>query len=127
MWRDLLRALSVRLEIIPKPAYEFRFMDQHPTPDQVPDGRIVVVRGANYNKWACLRCPGQCGNRLQLSLNPSQRPRWTIEIDWLNRPSIQPSILQIGACNAHFWIKHGNVQWCADSDCCQKQSNSQSA
>ena len=117
MWRDLLLALSVRLGLVPKPAFNLRFIDRHPTPDQVRDGQIVVVRGLEHHKWACFRCPGGCGSRLQLSLNPSRRPRWAIDADWLNRPSIQPSILQTGACGAHFWIERGNVRWCADSEC----------
>jgi Family of unknown function (DUF6527) len=117
MWRDFLRSLSVHLGFIPKPAFGLRFMDRHPTLDQVPDGQIVVVRGLEHHKWACLRCPGGCGNRLQLSLSPSRRPRWSIAADWLNRPSIEPSILQAGACGVHFWIERGNVRWCADSKC----------
>jgi hypothetical protein len=117
MLRNIIRSLAVRLGFIAKPVFEIRFMDRHPTPDQVQDGQIVVVRGVEHHKWACFRCPGGCGNRLQLSLVPTRRPRWTIRRDWLNRPSVHPSVLQTGACGAHFWIANGTVIWCEDSRC----------
>jgi len=66
-------------------------------------------------KWACLRCPGGCGEILLLSLNPTGRPRWTAAIDWLGRPTVQPSVKQLDGCRCHFWIRCGMVEWCSDS------------
>lgn len=117
MWKRIIRALAVRLGAIEKPDFVLRFVDEHPAPEQLRHGEIVVVRGKEHHKWACLRCPGGCGNRLQLSLNPSRRPRWTIESDWLERATLDPSVRQIGACGAHFWLQKGIVRWCADSTC----------
>jgi hypothetical protein len=117
MWRDILRRLLVRTGFIEQPKFTVRYVERHPTPDQVPIGEILVVRGVTHAKWACFRCPGECGNRFQLSLNPLQRPRWTISTDWLNRPSIEPSVLQVMGCQAHFWVRGGHLYWCEDSGC----------
>jgi len=117
MWRGMLRALAIRLGAIEKPDFVLRFVDQHPTPEQLRHGVILVVRGADHHKWACLRCPGKCGNRLQLSLSPKRHPLWTVFSDWLGRATLNPSVRQIGACGAHFWIEKGTVRWCSDSTC----------
>jgi hypothetical protein len=117
MWRDLARQALILLRFIDSPQYRVEYWDRQPKPDQLPDGLVVVVEGDTHPKWACLRCPGGCGNRFQLPLNPARRPRWSVSRDWLNRPSIDPSVLQRGACGAHFWITGGRVLWCADSMC----------
>ncbi|WP_246628708.1 DUF6527 family protein [Methylomagnum ishizawai] len=90
-------------------------MDRHPKPDELPPGLLVVVKDGGYLKWACFRCPGGCGEKLQLSLNPSRRPRWTVGLDWLRRPTLTPSVHQFNACRCHFVLKNGIVNWCRDS------------
>lgn len=74
--------------------------------------RIILVEDEGVQKWACLACPGGCGTRISLSLNPNRRPRWTILSDWLERPTVSPSVHQKNACGCHFWIKRGKVEWC---------------
>ncbi|WP_394356857.1 DUF6527 family protein [Shumkonia mesophila] len=115
MWRDLLRQTLVLLRLIRRPDFVAHVSKRHPTPDEMLTGVIVVVQDGRHQKWACLRCPGGCGERLQLSLNPTRRPHWAITLDWLRRPSVTPSVRQLTACRCHFWIKDGIVEWCADS------------
>jgi len=115
MWCDILRWVLVNLRLIRPPDLVARLSDRHPSPDELPAGLLVVVQDAGRQKWACLRCPGGCGDRLQLSLNAARRPRWAIALDWLRRPSVTPSVHQLTACRCHFWIKGGMVEWCADS------------
>lgn len=115
MWRDILRRALVRSRLIEAPDFTVKFVDRHPTPAEIPERVLVVVRGSDHPKWACFRCPGGCGNRFQLSLNPERRPRWEVAADWLNRATVSPSVLQTNACRAHFWVRRGRVEWCADS------------
>lgn len=122
MWRDMLRDVLVWVNVIERPAFTVRYVARHPSPSQVRDGEIVVVQGGEHAKWACFRCPGGCENRFQLSLNPKLRPRWAVTTDWLNRPSVEPSVLQTTGCRAHFWVRHGRVQWCKDSLCIPKNN-----
>jgi hypothetical protein len=115
MWRELLRSFLVRTGAVRRPDLVARIMERHPTPDELPPGLIVVVQDGDRQKWACFRCPGGCGVKLQLSLNPTRRPRWAVGLDWLRRPSLSPSVHQQNACRCHFWVKRGTVEWCADS------------
>lgn len=115
MWRDMLRRLLVLLRAVPRPDLVVRAMHRHPNPQEIADGMVIVVQDGPRQKWACLRCPGGCGEKLQLSLHPSRHPRWTLTVDWLHRPSTTPSVRQLNACRCHFWIEKGMVVWCADS------------
>lgn len=115
MFIDILRQILVRSHIIRKPQLTIVWVDKHPTPSELMDGTIVVVRGATGSKWACFRCPGGCGSRFQLPLNPTRRPSWSISSDWLNRATLSPSVRQTNACRAHFIVEKGDVHWCSDS------------
>ena len=125
MWRDAVRWLFVRLRLVRRPDLVGRIIDRHPTPEELPEGKLVMVRDGNRNKWACLRCPGRCGEKLQLALSSSRHPRWCVRLDWLGRPSVSPSIRQLNDCRCHFWIEGGTVHWCADSGQHQPDSTPQ--
>ena len=114
-WRDLLSRILIDLGVIPRPHLYGRIMDRHPTPDELREGILVLVKDSGHLKWACFRCPCGCGEKLQLSLNPSRRPRWIVTFDSFLRPTVSPSIHQLNACQCHFWIKRGMIQWCRDS------------
>ncbi|APR51152.1 hypothetical protein CA223_18985 [Sphingomonas koreensis] len=115
MWANVLRRCLAVVGIIQRPDLAARIMNRHPNPEELPPGTVVIVKDGRVEKWACLRCPGGCGEKLMLSLNQARRPRWSVSLDWLCRPSITPSINQLNACGCHFWIKDGAVEWCRDS------------
>lgn len=125
-WRELtrrgllachgpLRWLLIHTRRISRPDLVMLVMDRHPKPDDLIPGRLVVVQDGPVQKWACFRCPCGCGARMQLSLNPTRRPRWSVSADWLRRPTVAPSVHQRDGCRAHFWIRKGRVEWCGDS------------
>ena len=114
MWHNGFRRLLVKVGIIRRPDLVGRLMDRHPNPDELP-GLLVIVKDGGHLKWACFRCPGGCGEKLQLSLNQARRPRWTVRLDWLQRPTVTPSVHQLNACRCHFVLKAGVVNWCEDS------------
>lgn len=66
------------------------------------------VRGG-YPKWAHLVCP-KCGEHIQLQ-TAQARTRWAVHIDWLNRPTVAPSIWETQSCGAHFFIRKGALVW----------------
>jgi hypothetical protein len=88
------------------------FRANHPDAAGVKDHELVVVGTRDVTKWACLRCPGGCGNLISLSLNPQRRPRWHVLTDYWTRPSVSPSVHQTNDCGCHFWIRRGKVEWC---------------
>jgi hypothetical protein len=112
--RDVVRQGLVWLRLIQKPDVLGRVTSTHPTPVRLGEGELYMVGSPDHWKWACLRCPGGCGEILLLSLNPLGRPCWTTSIDWLGRPTVQPSIKQLDGCRCHFWIWGGMVEWCTD-------------
>lgn len=83
-----------------------------PNPTTVLPESLTVVESGKIKKWACLKCPGGCGEVISLSLNPNQRPRWSVAEDFWSRPTVHPSVHQKNDCGCHFWIKKGQVTWC---------------
>ncbi|WP_291079131.1 DUF6527 family protein [Hyphomonas sp.] len=88
--------------------------------DRFPKGQpeakreLVIVGDQEIQKWACMTCPGGCGERIALSLNPNRRPRWKVTLDKVRRPTITPSVHQTNSCGCHFWVKKGKIEWCKD-------------
>ncbi|MEJ0098512.1 MAG: DUF6527 family protein [Pseudomonadota bacterium] len=113
MFRGIVRAILVAIRAIPRPDLIARVIQQHPTPQQVSPGVLTLVIDAGHQKWACFRCPCGCNDRIQLSLNPNRRPRWSVRMDWLHRPTVSPSVNQTTGCRSHFWIRSGQIEWCA--------------
>ena len=83
-----------------------------PTTAELSDGEVVLVEDCGVQKWACLNCPGGCGEMISLSLNPKRRPGWSLLRDVWSRPSVSPSVHQTNQCGCHFWIKEGRIDWC---------------
>ena len=115
MWRTAALRLLVRLRLLRRPDLIGRTVARHPVPEELPEGELVLVQDGSRRKWACLRCPGGCGQKIQLALSPNRRPHWRVRLDWLARPSVSPSVRQLNDCRCHFWINRGAVRWCADN------------
>lgn len=90
-------------------------LPDHPDLETLPAGLLYVVGGKAYQKWAFLVCPCGCGERIMLSLAKNRRPRWQVELDWLQRPTVKPSVWQTDGCYSHFWIKKGIIHWTSDT------------
>jgi hypothetical protein len=95
-------------------SYQTKGTKRYPAPNELGDDTIYVVNDTGLEKWACFKCPGGCGEKMMLSLLRDRRPRWTVKLDWLLRPSVKPSVWQTNECGCHFCIEHGHVAWCAD-------------
>jgi len=89
---DLTRSILVFLRLIPHPDLIAKIAEEYPNPDAIITGKIILVQNGKLQKWAVLRCPGGCGEKIQLSLNSMRNPSWVVHLDRLNRPSIHPSI-----------------------------------
>ena len=85
---------------------------RHPGKTEIPAGELWLVVDGGVKKWACFGCPGGCGVQISLSLNPERRPRWKVDQDFWQRPTVSPSIHQQRTCKCHFWIRSGLIEWC---------------
>ncbi|WP_407175490.1 DUF6527 family protein [Bradyrhizobium sp. STM 3562] len=99
------------LGFIQKPRYLARYAERHPSLADLADDDFVVVKSGAYPKWACFKCPCGCGQKIALSLQKDRRPSWFVVVDWLQRPTVSPSVHQLAGCLSHFRIKRGNVEW----------------
>ncbi|WP_422057885.1 DUF6527 family protein [Sphingomonas sp.] len=107
--------LAREAKSIVRPDLVLRSIERQPAPQDLRAGVIYMVQGGGTPKWAIMRCPCGCGEKLQLSLNPIRRPRWMVHRDRLRRVSLHPSVRQTAGCFAHFWVRHGIIEWCHDS------------
>ena len=123
--KSIVISFLIFLKLIEKPHFGYKLVDEHPTDEEIEDHVIYVVGGKGYQKWAYFRCPTDKTEVIQLSLMQKHRPRWRIECDWIQRPTIHPSVRQTAGSYAHFWVKSGDVQLCADSGLCNHNAEVQ--
>ena len=97
--------LLVRLRLLESVDVTACVRARHPKPDALHPDRLIVERSDDIEKWACFQCPGECGEKIMLSISQTQMPRWRVVIDWFGRPTIEPSIRQVNECRCHFWIR----------------------
>lgn len=114
-FRALLFQVLVWLRFIRKPDLILCMVANHPTPEAMKPGILYVVGGKGFMKWAYFRCPARPDELIQLSLQPNRRPRWQVAADSWGRPTITPSVRQLEGSYAHFWVRNGQVDWCADT------------
>lgn len=86
-----------------------------PSMQDLPDvigNRLYVVGNPDKYKWAILSCPCGCGERIDVCLMPSARPRWELTLR-NGRASVSPSIwVPLDRCGSHFWIRRNQIVWC---------------
>lgn len=106
---------AIWIGLVSEPDFRVRYIDGNPIDEAVLPGMVYIVGGPGYQKWAVFRCPGHETEIIHLSLMKKRSPRWSVYVDYLGRPTIHPSVRQTEGSFAHFWIKGGAVEWCADS------------
>ena len=110
-----IRSISESMGFIRRADIVAQYVADHPNSESMRPGELYVVGNKHFQKWALFQCPCGCGDTIMLSLSAKRRPSWTVCIDWLGRPSLSPSVRQIGGCYSHFWLKQGRLKWCADT------------
>lgn len=110
-WRRFL----VFVGLARKPDLIAELVETNPSREAVNKGRMMIVGGPGYQKWAYFRCPCGCGEVLMLSLAQSRRPRWIVTVDQAGRPTLEPSVRQISGCFSHFLVQQGRIVWCEDT------------
>jgi len=82
----------------------------------VPRFRRVYLIGETDMPWsAAFLCPCGCGELVQLSLLPDDKPSWIASGATGGLASLHPSIWRIRGCRSHFFIKEGKVIWAKES------------
>ncbi len=98
-----------RLPFMARPPFLTVVVSECPSGEELRSGIVFVEIRGGHLKWVHLQCP-KCGDHIQLPLAGGQR--WSIEVDWLRRPTLAPSIWERATCGAHFFVRRGGLQWC---------------
>jgi hypothetical protein len=112
--RSIIRNVLVLLRVIERPDLVGRVQADHPSPESLKPGLLVIVKDGQIEKWVCFMCPGPCGEKVMLPLSRKRNPHWRVKLDWLNRPTIEPSVHQTNQSRCHFWVRGGKIVWCDD-------------
>jgi hypothetical protein len=74
--------------------------------------RDLVLLTEDDEPWSvAMMCPCGCGQRVELPLLLGVYPRWSLTIDELRRPTLEPSIWLREGCQAHYFVRLGKVVW----------------
>lgn len=68
-------------------------------------GVIAIVSGTTGPKWLMLRCPCGCGQVRRVSVSPTVRPSWTLQMSPGSTASLYPSVWLQQECRAHFILR----------------------
>ncbi len=80
-------------------------------PPKLPWRNLVLLRDGGEDWSISMRCPCGCGQTIELPLIKEATPRWSLNIEKGNLPTLSPSIWLHEKCRAHFFVKHGRVIW----------------
>lgn len=90
-------------------------VEQPPKGADVRHQTLYFVVSNQRPKWVLFQCPCQCGEVITLSLQAAHRPRWSLQVNALQRPTLHPSVWRDRGCNSHFWVRDGQILWCEDT------------
>ena len=96
-----------------RPRYVKRYVAD--MPDKLESETIYIVGEGGHLWFVAMKCPCNCGDIIQLSLEHDSSPRWDLSEHSDGTISLYPSIWRNKRCLAHFWINRSDVKWCEDS------------
>jgi len=76
-----------------------------------PKKKTLYIIGTMDEPWQVeMLCPCGCQDKIVLPVNNETSPRWKLNVNAANRPSLHPSIWRSKGCKAHFYLKHGRIE-----------------
>jgi len=104
LWRKLAHLVGK-----PRP---FKTIQVEDMPGSVEREALYLIGEDEMFWFAAMQCPCGCRAKIQLSLLPDDKPKWSAEVHANNTVSLHPSVWRKVGCKSHFWFKHGRVHWC---------------
>jgi hypothetical protein len=90
-------------------------------PNTLEEGKLYTVYGTKVaeeiDPSVSYLCPCGCKGYTYLPCylpgkTPRSRPSWEIILNTDNTITLSPSILDLGRCKSHYFIKNNKVEWC---------------
>jgi hypothetical protein len=94
------------------PARRVQIISGDTLPPDLPKRDLVLARDGNEDWCVGMRCPCGCGTNIELLVIDEAKPRWDIEIDGRQRPTLTPSVWVQRGCRSHFFVRSGRIVWC---------------
>jgi hypothetical protein len=86
-------------------------MSGYELPASIPRHRVVQLADGGRDWSVGMNCPCGCGDVIELLLLPTANPHWTLSLDSLKRPTLNPSVWRAVGCGSHFWVRSGRIFW----------------
>jgi len=80
-------------------------------PSRMPKRNLILVIEHKEHWCVGMTCPCGCKQRIELPLIREASPRWRLEVDKNNNPTLSPSIWLNSGCRSHFFVRAGRVIW----------------
>ena len=80
-------------------------------PSKPKDNILYVIGEDGYDWAAAMRCPGGCGELLEMNLYPDAEPVWKVTENEDGSASLQPSVWLKTGCTCHFILRNGQITW----------------
>lgn len=93
------------------PARRIEVIDGETLPKKLPKRNIVLLRDAGEDWSVGMRCPCGCGQLIELALIPEAIPRWKLQVELNETPTLTPSVWLREGCRSHFFVRRGRVNW----------------
>lgn len=81
-------------------------------PDKVNRNRVYLIGDDGEAWFAAFRCPCGCGETIELSLLPDERPHWKSQSHKDSSVTLHPSVWRTKGCKSHFIMRGGLIKWC---------------
>lgn len=80
-------------------------------PARLPRSALILMVDRGDDWSAGLMCPCGCGRAIELLLPTFIEPRWSLTVDEIGRPTLEPSIWCNDGCKSHFFVRGGRIIW----------------
>ncbi len=81
-------------------------------PKTLPRRDLVLARDEDEDWCVGMVCPCGCKTQIELLVIEEAKPRWDVQVDEHQRPTLSPSVWLNTGCRSHFFVRRGRVVWC---------------
>lgn len=104
------------LRIFRRPPRPYTTIEATDLPNAIKAREVYLIGENGYLWYVAMLCPCGCGATVQLSCLPDARPCWGVSRHADQTISLHPSVARLKGCKSHYFLKRGQIIWCASSD-----------
>lgn len=90
----------------------FKTEVQADLPDDCAENTLYLIGEDGHYWMAALVSPCGCGEIIQLALDPTGRPRWSVTFNNRMQVTLKPLVHRKVNCKSHFLFQKGRIIWC---------------